>query len=92
MHNSRPQQRHKDRLPTLTAGHGVGPDDGVLRWLEEFAARLGAGHYQIATFTDAGVPRTPALSLFDLARPNTSEAVRCLHALAACVAGGLPQA
>ncbi len=32
----------------LTAGNaGAGADDGVLRWLEEFAARLAAGRYQV---------------------------------------------
>lgn len=60
---------HSD--PMLPAGL----QDGVLRWLEEFAARLTAGRYPVTTFGDAGVPPTPALSLFDLARPNTVEAV-----------------
>lgn len=47
----------------------------MLRWLEEFAARLTAGRYRITPFTDAGVEPTRALSLFDLALPNTTEAV-----------------
>jgi hypothetical protein len=76
MHMCRLCYRHKHWPSDLTACGAAGPNDGVLRWLEEFAGRLAAGQYQVATFTDAGVPRTPALSLFDLARPNTSEAVR----------------
>jgi hypothetical protein len=86
------QHRHQHWLLSLSVVNAAGPNDGVLRWLEEFAARLAAGQYQVATFADAGVPRTPALSLFDLARPNTTEAVRSMLDVPACAADCLPQA
>lgn len=63
---------------------GAGPKDGVLRWLEEYAARLHSGRYRVAQITDAGVPPTLALSIFDQARPAAADAV--IHALPHCAA------
>lgn len=54
---------------------GAGPKDGVLRWLEEYAARLHCGRYCVAQITDAGVPPTLALNIFDQARPAAADAV-----------------
>lgn len=50
--------------------------DGVMRWLEEFSARLLGDRYRIVAESGAGVPATLSLSLFDAAPPGAAEAVR----------------
>ena len=49
--------------------------DGVMRWLEEFSARLLGDRYRIVAESGAGVPPTLSLSLFDAAPPRAAEAV-----------------